>query len=230
MKLRFELSVLCCLTACAATTSTWGELPFLSFENAVESRGEGAWDTEVIPPAGGDVSADGPTYSVASSTLSYGSSADIEGLESGSNSYVDCCHGHECCGGCPDLLCGCVAPSDHCFDRFISPISNPLFFEDPRQLSELRFIYAHHIIPEDTPVLGSGDANYYAMQARVRLADRLSLIATKDGYIDMESNGTGDADGWADVAAGLKYTLLRDVQQRLLASGGRGVRDRSWVA
>lgn len=92
--------------------------------------------------------------------------------------------------GCPnDRLFGLIARSDYCFNDFISPISNPLFFEDPRQLSEVRFIYAHHNIPDGTPVLQGGDVNYYAMQARARLTDRISFIATKDGYIDIDTPG-----------------------------------------
>ena len=57
-----------------------------------------------------------------------------------------CCqdYGCTCCQDCGcnhDCDCGCsnecqrilgMLPSDHCFDRFISPLSNPFFFEDPR--------------------------------------------------------------------------------------------------
>src|SRR5690349_21238803 len=50
----------------------------------------------------------------------------------------DCCEpAFECCdcySGRHRLL-GLFLPSDHCFDRFISPISNPFFFEDPRSLT-----------------------------------------------------------------------------------------------
>ena len=38
-------------------------------------------------------------------------------------------------------------PSDHCFDDFISPISNPFFFEDPRSLTEFRGIFLDNSLP-----------------------------------------------------------------------------------
>lgn len=137
-------------------------------------------------------------------------------------SYTSCCP-DGCWDGCgypQDRLLGVIRRSDYCFNDFISPISNPLFFEDPRQLSEVRMIYAHHIIPDDVPVLQGGDANYYAMQIRARLTDRLSLVANKDGYIELDTPGTGHTEGWADVAAGLKYTVFRNPQRKFLLSAG----------
>jgi hypothetical protein len=133
------------------------------------------------------------------------------------------------CGGC-DMSCCCdscrllgvIAHRDCCFDRFISPQSNPLFFEDPRTLTELRVHVVHHNIPGDQPVLLGGEARFFAVQARAALTERLSIIATKDGYIDLDTNNPalGDPDGWADVTAGLKYNLLRDPCSQSLVSAG----------
>ena len=59
----------------------------------------------------------------------------------------------------------------------------------------------------------------YALQLRARLSENVSLIATKDGYVKTSGNPLLD-DGWADLAAGLKFNLIRDVQcQRLLSTG-----------
>lgn len=80
---------------------------------------------------------------------------------------------------CGLLGLGIVKKSDTCFNDFISPISNPTYFEDPRNLSELRFIYLHHEVPA---AAAGGQINAVAMQFRARLTERLSLIATKDGY------------------------------------------------
>jgi len=85
--------------------------------------------------------------------------------------------GDACRGG---LLGGLIKPSDHCFDDFISPMTNPVFFEDPRTLTEARGIFLQHKIP--AAALGE-DAQLYAVQLRAALSERLSLIATKDGYI-----------------------------------------------
>jgi hypothetical protein len=58
------------------------------------------------------------------------------------------------------------------------------------------------------------------MQARARLTDRISFIATKDGYIDIDTPGTGHSEGWADVAAGLKFTVFRNPERKFLLSTG----------
>jgi hypothetical protein len=57
-----------------------------------------------------------------------------------------------------------------------------------------------------------------ALQLRFALTDRLSVIATKDGFV-MSSNPLIE-DGWADVAAGLKYNLYADAQAQSLISAG----------
>ena len=108
-----------------------------------------------------------------------------------------------------------IKPSDHCFDDFISPMTNPTFFEDPRTLTEARGIFLNHEVPG---AAGGGDVQLYALQLRAAITDRLSIIATKDGYVT--SNNPLIRDGWADVAAGLKYNLFRNVRdQRLLSAG-----------
>ena len=119
------------------------------------------------------------------------------------------------CGDCKGRLLGVLAPSDHCFNDFISPMTNPLFFEDPRTLTEARFVFWHHRVPA---ALGGGEVNVFALQLRAALTERLSVIAMKDGYAT-SSNPVVD-DGWADVSAGLKYNLLSNAaRQRLLSVG-----------
>jgi hypothetical protein len=198
------------------------EASMFSMESAAESQ---ELADESAPPA--------PDPEIADDSLASEYAAECSGC---ADDDCGCCDGcipplfSYTCGcpegcwdgcGCPnEKLFGLVAKSDYCFNSFISPISNPLFFEDPRQLSEVRFIYAHHIIPGDVPVLQGGHANFYAMQARARLTERVSLIATKDGYIDMDTPGVGDSDGWADVAAGLKFTVFRNPERQFLLSTG----------
>ncbi len=119
-------------------------------------------------------------------------------------------------------LFGVIAPSDQEFCSFTSPQTNPLFFEDPRTLTELRAHFVNHKFPNSNPVLQGGTAQYVAVQARIALTDRLSIIATKDGYIwtNFGNPALGDPDGWADLAAGLKYNLIRDPEnQRVLSAG-----------
>ncbi len=117
-------------------------------------------------------------------------------------------------------LLGCLKPSERCFDDFISPMINFVFFEDPRTLTEVRPIFLNHNVPS---ALGGGSIQLYAMEFRLALTERLSLIAVKDGYIVDKTGGALDTlldDGWAAVTVGLKYNLIRDVCSGTLASVG----------
>ena len=80
----------------------------------------------------------------------------------GCSQDVSC--GASCCQ--KNILCGLIMPSDHCFDSFISPMTNPVFFEDPRQLTEVRGIFLNHKVPL---AAGGGDVQLYAAQARARI-------------------------------------------------------------
>lgn len=123
------------------------------------------------------------------------------------------------CGGGVGVF-GCLLgtllhPSDHCFDDFISPITNPIFFEDPRTLTEIRPIFVHHKIPL---AAGGGSVNVMAPQIRLALSDDISLIATKAGFMTSENPIVND--GWLDLALGLKFNLLKDaVRQRIFSAG-----------
>jgi hypothetical protein len=102
---------------------------------------------------------------------------------------------------------------------------NFVFFEDPRAVTELRPIFVHHWVPEviGNGIPAGGEIDLYALQFRIRLTDRLSLIAVKDGFIVDQTQGALDTllgDGWADVTAGLKYSLLADPVQGTLAAMG----------
>ena len=112
-------------------------------------------------------------------------------------------------------LFGLIRPTDTRFNNFITPVSNPVFFEDPRNTSEARGLFINHTIPGS---LGGKQAQVYAMQLRASLTENLSFIATKDGYI-VSQNPLLD-DGFADVAAGLKYLFYKDAESQTLLSGG----------
>lgn len=129
-------------------------------------------------------------------------------------------YGDGCSSCCDEKLFGIFAPSDRCFSSFISPMTNPVFFEDPRTLTEARFIYAHHKVPNRAPLAG-GEIQFFAMQLRAALTDRLSVIATKDGFFTFSNEiNVAANDGWSDVNAGLKYNLWSDPDcQRLLSAG-----------
>ena len=97
-----------------------------------------------------------------------------------------------------------------------------LFFEDPRTLTELRVHFVNQWIPGNNPVFQGGNAQFLAAQIRVALTQRLSIIATKDGYIWLNPGNPGMAssEGFADVAAGLKYNLIRNPDSQTIVSLG----------
>jgi len=113
-------------------------------------------------------------------------------------------------------------------EKAISPVGNPIYFEDPRITSEIRPIFMEHYFPgtfhfknDGGGVPLGGDVQVYAVQLRYALTERLGLIATKDGYIAMRPDHTlGHSYGWGDLAAGLKYALVDDRAKQLLVTPG----------
>lgn len=110
----------------------------------------------------------------------------------------------------------------------ISPVANPIYFEDPRVTSEVRPIFIQQWLPKQFDFYGGtvpldGEARVYAVQLRYALTERLGLIATKDGYIEFKPKGALAANhgyGFADLAFGLKYALLECAEHQLLVTPG----------
>ncbi len=108
-----------------------------------------------------------------------------------------------------------ILKSEGCYDCFISPITNPVYFEDPRLNTEVRGIFLQHRVPQ---AAGGGAVQLYAIQLRARISENVQLIATKDGFVT-SSNPLID-DGWADLALGLKFALWRNPENQRLTSAG----------
>jgi hypothetical protein len=126
---------------------------------------------------------------------------------------------YECLAGCcecSDRLLG-LLPSEHCFDRFISPLSNPFYFEDPRALTEVRGIFIDNSLPN---TIGGGDAQVWATQFRGRLTENVSLIVPRLAYWQVNPAGGGAPVGFMSTPVGVKFNLLRDVDRQLIVSGG----------
>jgi hypothetical protein len=110
--------------------------------------------------------------------------------------------------------------------KAISPVANPIYFEDPRITSEVRPVFMQHWLPDTFDFEGGsvplgGDVQVFAIQLRYALTDRLGLIATKDGYIEFKPDHTLDhAYGFANLAAGLKYALVDDVEHQFILTPG----------
>jgi hypothetical protein len=109
--------------------------------------------------------------------------------------------------------------SDHDFDGFTGPLSNPVQFKDPRSLTEARFLFMNNWArPGGVPVLGTGSFQVYALQLRLALSERLQLYADKDGIVRLSPNPGKSVTGLANLMAGLKYVWIRDVENQFLFS------------
>lgn len=105
--------------------------------------------------------------------------------------------------------------SDHAFDNFISPVSNPFLFEDPRSLTELRPIYMYQSIPSKNDLFHGGDAMFFGTQARVALTDRWSIVMSKIGGVSLNPSepftpGYEGGSGFAELNIGPKWTFIRN--------------------
>ena len=95
-------------------------------------------------------------------------------------------------------------------DEMISPISNPVNFEDPRAITEIRPLFLYHKL-DDKFVTQGGHVMGGAVQVRFALDDRFAIIATKDGFLHLQPNAVvPDGTGFANVAAGAKYAFYKD--------------------
>ncbi len=116
-----------------------------------------------------------------------------------------------------------IAPDG--FANVRRPISNPTLFDLALPTSNVHPIFLYHRLPSavDT-ILGSvplgGDVELYALQFEIALNERLSIVATKDGYVDSNPDNTlGETSGFANLGAGLKYAFLLDPASGTALSG-----------
>lgn len=119
----------------------------------------------------------------------------------------------------PDLTLGAAPASDHSWeDSFARPVTN-FRFDHPFIWNELRPMFVHHEFPDDS-ALGGGNLRIYTNAFSLKLSERLGLVALKAGFVDFNPGGLPDQEGWADLAAGLKYNLVNDPAQQFSLSLG----------
>ena len=105
--------------------------------------------------------------------------------------------------------------SDTCFTDFISPVSNPYYFEDPRSLTELRPVFMFQGVP------GGGNIFDFSLQGRLAITDRFSIVVNKLGYIDATgSNPDVHGGSFSELWLGPKYTFLRNESTGTVAAVG----------
>lgn len=120
------------------------------------------------------------------------------------------------------------APAPTGFENARRPISNPTLFDLALPTTNVHPIYIHHGLPDRVSLGGGGtvplggDVEVYALQFEYALSDRLSIVATKDGYVNIDDNtlnALGYDDGLANLGAGLKYAFLLDPASGTAVSG-----------
>ncbi|MBI3820879.1 MAG: hypothetical protein HY286_19480 [Planctomycetes bacterium] len=105
------------------------------------------------------------------------------------------------------------------FEHFYNPVGQPVYFETPFNESGLRPLFMHHLVPT-TSQIGGGHIDVLAVQARFAITERLGFIATKDGRSWVRVGAMPDADGWNDIAIGLKYVAIADRENDFVLTPG----------
>jgi hypothetical protein len=114
--------------------------------------------------------------------------------------------------------------SDHKFDVFASPVSNPFYFEDPRALTEIRPIFIWQRTPSANPIYGGASNFFVGARGSVAVTDWLSFTFDELGWdFTNVNNPQGDfhsGNGLSELHLGPKITFIRnDVSNTVAAAG-----------
>jgi hypothetical protein len=112
---------------------------------------------------------------------------------------------------------GGLFPSDHAFPGFIGFVSNPTRSFDPRSLTQLWPMFISAWTGAFGPV-PSGDFQAYGPGLSVALSDRLCVGLSNGGYV--VGHHRREREGWVNLAGFGQYTLIRDVDNQFLVTGG----------
>ena len=130
---------------------------------------------------------------------------------------------------------------NHNFRNFIGFISNPLQNIDPRAMTSVDPIFGSSWI-SNTPPIPNGDGQVYGPAITVALSDRFAMGMNQGGYAvanlsrnpverqrlflldplgrfrDVEIGG--ERQGWLNLGGFFQYTLIEDVENQFLLTGG----------
>ena len=112
--------------------------------------------------------------------------------------------------------------SDHCFDGFISPVSNPFYFLDPRSLTEVKPLLIYQKMPSTNAAMQGGSVWFYGLQGSVAITDMFSVVVPKLGAITLDSHNPaiGSHTGMAEFSLGPQFTFYRNEQSKTLIAAG----------
>lgn len=105
------------------------------------------------------------------------------------------------------------------------PISNPTLFDLALPTTNVHPIFLQHRLPSSINTTAGdlalgGDVQLYALQFEIALNERLSIVAAKDGYVDMNPDKTlTKTEGFANLGAGMKYAFILDAEAGTALSG-----------
>jgi hypothetical protein len=137
----------------------------------------------------------------------------------------------KCSGWCGHLFhstSGCsegLFRSDQGFNEFfISPVTNPFYFADPRALTEVRPIFIYQHASNNNPVTGGGSSEFFGLQGSVAICEHFSFVFDKVGFVALQPNITGGdfvkATGVSELMLGPKWTFWRSPCTRTVAALG----------
>lgn len=113
--------------------------------------------------------------------------------------------------------------SDEDFETFVSPVSNPFLFEDPRSVSELRPLGIFQRVPSAQPNFQGGSLWYVGVRGSLAITNRLSVTVNKVGLSGVSASGESDLGsnvGLSELWLGPKVTIIRDVDFGTLLAAG----------
>jgi hypothetical protein len=115
------------------------------------------------------------------------------------------------------------------FDKVRRPITNPTLFDLALPTTNVHPIFMYHQLPSTVnTTVGNlamdGHVEVYALQFEIALTERLSLVATKDGYIRIRPDAQTpqlwtNQSGFANLGGGLKYAFIYDPENSFVMSG-----------
>ena len=129
---------------------------------------------------------------------------------------------------CAAALCSTLAHAgsdNNTFDRFIKPMTNPVYFDDARNETYIHLYHAIQSLPKKiNTTIGrvplDGHLSLTALRINYAFNERFSIVAAKDGYIDFDPDHTlKHEEGWGDIAAGAKYAFIYDTKNEFILSG-----------
>jgi hypothetical protein len=136
-------------------------------------------------------------------------------------SFWDKCKNLFNCGDKTSTNCRTPFQSDHAFDYFASPVSQPFLFEDPRSLTEVRPIFIYQGMPS---AAGGGYSGFFGTQARLAFTERWSLVIDELGFVFLHPNhppaGFTSGNSFAQLSLGPKWTFYRNPDCNSLAAAG----------